>query len=196
MKKLVPDDAVLIPENAERVFKGRIFDVYQWEQKMFDGTSATFEMIRRPDTVCSIPIVDNKILVIDDEQPHTGSRIGFPGGRVDSQDESTLTSAKREVLEETGYEFNDWKLTGVFQPHTKLEWFIYFYIASNGHKVGKPHLDTGEKITLKQLSFDEVKNLAITKSGYLADSKDLFEGLNSLDELINLPKFSGKSIER
>ena len=28
-----------IPNNAKRVFKGVIFDVYQWEQEVFDGMS-------------------------------------------------------------------------------------------------------------------------------------------------------------
>ncbi len=36
-----------IPPNAKRVFKGIIFDVYQWQQKMFDGSKETFEMLKR-----------------------------------------------------------------------------------------------------------------------------------------------------
>src|SRR5215467_9321922 len=43
MKKLVPEHAILIPEHAERVFQGKIFDVYQWPQKLYDGSTATFE---------------------------------------------------------------------------------------------------------------------------------------------------------
>lgn len=50
-----------IPINARRVFKGIIFDVYQWEQKMFDGNFKTFEMLKRPNTVEIIAIRDNKI---------------------------------------------------------------------------------------------------------------------------------------
>ena len=68
MKKVIPSDAVLVPNQAERVFKGMIFDVYQWPQKFFDGTEGTFEMLKRPDTVSVICVVDDKILVIDDEQ--------------------------------------------------------------------------------------------------------------------------------
>src|SRR5258708_1287456 len=125
MKKSTPKDAVLIPGSAECVFRGKIFDIYQWQQKMFDGSEATFEMLKRPDTVTVIPIADDKILAIEDEQPHSGSRLSFPGGRVDSDEENTLVAAKREAKEETGYEFDNWKLVNVTQPHTKLEWFIY-----------------------------------------------------------------------
>lgn len=196
MKKIVPPGAVLLPEQAEKVFAGQIFDVYQWQQPMFDGSSATFEMLRRPDTVTVIGVADDKLLVIDDEQPHTGSRVSFPGGRVDESDDGTLAAAQREMLEETGYEFDDWRLVKVWQPHTKLEWFIYLYIASGGRKVAEPHLDAGERISLRTLSFDEVKQLAITKSGYLAESKEIFENLAGLDQLLALPEFQGREVDR
>ncbi len=195
MKKIVPKDAVLIPDNAQKVFAGKIFDVYQWPQEMFDGSEATFESLKRPDTVTVIAVTDEKILVIDDEQPRVGSRKSFPGGRVD-EGEGTLAAAKREVREETGFEFQDWKLVRVWQPHTKLEWFIYLYVAQTGQKIGEPQADAGEKITLELLDFKTVKNLSITKSGYLAESKEIFETLNSLEELTSLPEFVGKEVDR
>lgn len=194
MKKVVPADAVLIPPEAKRVFEGIIFDVYQWQQPMFDGSMATFEMLRRPDTVTVIGVTADEILVIDDDQPHTGSRVSFPGGRVNRADASTLAAAKREMREETGYEFNDWRLIKVWQPHTKLEWFIYLYLAWDGRQLGEPDPDAGEKITLKQLDFKTVKDLAITKSGYLGESKTIFETLSSLEELLALPEFTGRDI--
>ena len=196
MNKLVPKDAVLIPDNAKHVFKGQIFDVYQWPQKMFDGSEHIFEMLKRPDTVTVIPIVNDKILTIEDEQPHTGMKLSFPGGRVDADEANTLTAAKREVKEETGYAFANWKLVNVTQPHSKLEWFIYFYIAWDGKLVAEPQLDVGEKIILKELSFNEAKNFVVTKSGYLGESMDVFEKARSLEDLLNLPEFIGKEIDR
>jgi len=196
MKKILPPDAVLIPDNATKVFTGDIFDVWQWPQEMFDGSTETFEMLRRPDTVQVIGVVEDKIIVLDDEQPHTGSRVSFPGGRVDPEDSSTLAAAQREIKEETGYEFSNWRLVRVWQPHTKLEWFIYLYLAWDGQKVAEPHLDAGEKITVRQLSFDEVKAQSITKSGYLGESKEVFEALNNLDDLLALPEFSGQEADR
>ncbi len=195
MKKFVPDDAVLIPDVAQKVFSGQIFDVYQWPQKMFDGSDSTFEMLRRPDTVTVMGITDGKIIVIDDDQPHTGMRKGFPGGRVDAGEE-VLVAAKREMKEETGYEFNTWKLIKAWQPHPKLEWFIYMYVATDGQKVTDPHLDAGEKINVELLDFEAVKKLAITKAGYLGESKEIFEGLDNLEQLLALPEFKGQEIDR
>ncbi|MFO0971471.1 MAG: hypothetical protein U0520_03950, partial [Candidatus Saccharimonadales bacterium] len=70
MKKVIPIDAKLIPQDAKKVFDGVIFDVFQWQQQMFDGTTETFEMLRRPDTVQVICIDEGKVLVLEEEQPH------------------------------------------------------------------------------------------------------------------------------
>ena len=70
MKKIVPSNAVLIPRHAKRVFKGEIFEVYQWPQEMFDGSIKTFEMVRRPDTVATIAVIEDKIIVLEEEQPN------------------------------------------------------------------------------------------------------------------------------
>ena len=36
-----------IPKNATKVFSGKTFDVYQWEQEMFDGSKKIFEKLKR-----------------------------------------------------------------------------------------------------------------------------------------------------
>lgn len=46
-----------IPSHAVKVFSGVIFDVYQWQQELFNGETATFEALRRPSTVVIIPVV-------------------------------------------------------------------------------------------------------------------------------------------
>lgn len=196
MKKIVPEGAILIPDSASRVFKGQIFDIYQWPQEVFDGTKHTFEMLKRPDTVTVIPVVDGQILSINDEQPHTGSKFGFPRGRVDETDPSILEAARREIKEETGYEFSNWRLVNVSQPHFKLEWFIYFYVAWGAKKTAKPHLDAGEKITIKMLDFDQAKKIVIAKAGYLGDSMEIFAKARSIEELTKIPEFKGLEVDR
>lgn len=55
-ERVLPKGARLIPREAELVFRGEIYKVYQWPQKMPDGSVKTFEMLRRPDTVMVIAL--------------------------------------------------------------------------------------------------------------------------------------------
>jgi ADP-ribose pyrophosphatase len=197
MQKILPEDAILIPDQAQCVFKGEIYDVYQWPQTMFDGSSATFEMLKRADTVVSICLVGDKVIVLDDEQPHTGSRKSFPSGRVEDSDDSLQAAAEREVLEETGYRFKNWRLVRVEQPHLKIEWFVYLFLAwePDGEKQ-PPEPDRGEKITLHELSFSELKELVLANKGLLGESLSLIEDINKSDELLSLPEFKGIVADR
>ena len=84
------------------VFRGVIFDVYQWPQTMFDGSTETFEMLRRPDTVKIIAIKGDKIIITRQRQPRKDWFCTYPGGRIDPTDQNELAAAKRELREETG----------------------------------------------------------------------------------------------
>lgn len=60
-------------------------------------------MISREGSVTVIPVVGDKILINFEEQPSKPPFFGTPGGRVD-EGEDFEEAAKRELLEETGYE--------------------------------------------------------------------------------------------
>ncbi len=155
-----PASAQPIPPHAKRVFQGIIFDVYQWEQEMFDGTTETFEKLKRADTVVIYPVLDDgRILLTEQEQPGKRPFIGAAGGRVD-EGEDVLDAAKRELLEETGYEAKDFILWKVTQPTSKIEWTIYSFIAKGLTRVADQSLDPGEKIALTPVTFDDFLHIA------------------------------------
>lgn len=144
-----------LPNNAKKVFSGIIFDVYQWEQVQFDGTIKTFEKISRLDTVGVIAVtIDKKIILTRQEQPGMKPFIGTSGGIID-RGEDPLTAAQRELMEETGYESTKWELFDASQPTTKIDWSIFNFLAKDSRKRQEPRLDSGEKVTVEQLSFDE-----------------------------------------
>ena len=148
-----------LPSHATRVFRGVLFDVYQWEQKLFDGSTTTFEKLKRSDTIVVFPILpDGRILLIEDEQPGRDMIITAPAGRVE-EGETAADAARRELLEETGYEV-DLVLWKAFQPITKIDWAIYLFIGKNARKVAEPHLDPGEKIKERIVTFDELMELS------------------------------------
>lgn len=147
-----------IPPQAKKVFKGVIFDVYQWEQEMFDGSKAIFERLRRPYTVGVIPVYEDKILIALQEQPTSPLGYSLFGGMI-NVGEDELSAAKREFLEEAGLVSEDWELFRNFDIDSKVDWKVYYFIARNCKKVAEQKLDAGEKIQIKPVSFDEFINL-------------------------------------
>lgn len=153
----------MIPDRARRVFEGEIFDVYQWEQEMFDGSKETFEALRRPDTVSIIPVVDGKILLAREMQPGWQRyKLGLFGGRVDDGEEP-LGAAKRELLEETGFESDSWDLLFTVSPNHKLDWTLHHYVVRDCRKVAEQVLDSGELIEIVPLDFEEFIDIAKRK---------------------------------
>ena len=129
---------------------------------MFNGTTKTFEMLKRPDTVKAICIKDDKILAITDQQPGRRTKFTLPGGRHDVESETELDCAKREVREETGMTFKTWKLLWAEQFHSKIEQVVYIYLATDIQEIGLPELDGGEQLKIYELSFAEAKNYSET----------------------------------
>jgi len=144
-----------LPENAKLVFKGVIYDVYHWEQEMFDGSKATFERLKHKDTANVIAIVGDKIMLLEQEQPVKGKFLSLPGGKGEDG-EKTVEIARREFLEETGYvaqALDFWKRFN--SPISSMLWNNDFYIARNCTLQQEPELDNGEKISIKWISFED-----------------------------------------
>ena len=155
-----------IPDYAKKVFSGVLFDVYQWEQELFDGTKTTFEKVKRADTVVVFPVLDDgRIILTEQEQPGKESFVAAAGGRVD-EGEEILEAATRELLEESGYEASEFILWDAQQPTTKIDWAVYTFVAKGLKKIGDMHPDAGEKIVLKPVSFDEFLEIGIGNNFY------------------------------
>ena len=151
----------MIPKDAQLVFKGRLFDVYQWQQRLFDGSMATYEWLRRKPSVTILPITtDGKIMLCEEEQPNRGKFLSSPGGQVEAG-EAPDRAAARELLEETGYsgELELWMVTHPYG--NKIEWDVHNYIARGCRKIAEQHLDAGERITPIFLNFDQFIDMVV-----------------------------------
>ncbi len=135
--------------------------MYQWEQTLYDGTTATFEKVVRNDTAVIYPILpDGRILLVQDSQPHRDVILTPPAGRLEigEKPEEAIT---RELLEETGYVTETLVPFYTHQPYEKIDWVVHVFIGKNCTKVQDAKIDPGEKIELYPVTFDELIQLVI-----------------------------------
>jgi ADP-ribose pyrophosphatase YjhB (NUDIX family) len=158
-----------IPSHAKKVYQGVTHAVYQWQQEVFDGNFATFEAVYRPPSVTVLAVTsDKKVLVTRETQPYNGTYTTIPGGVAESY--NLLAEAKRELLEETGYESDDWSEFETIDvvSYSRLEWKSHFFVAKNIRRVRDQALDAGELITVMEVSPDNFVEL-VQKDDFTID---------------------------
>ena len=190
-RSYTPDDFKGLPENAELMFEGEIFDVYQWDQLAFDGKSKLrFEKLKRCDSVRVIALTDDgRILVNKEEHPGTGLFYDMPGGKHDGPNENEEQAARRELLEETGYRFKNWKMVLAYQYYKKIDSLCYMFVAWGEEAKADTDLEAGEKIEVLKLSLNEIKDLFNSAGNVrmFEDEKSLFLKASSVADLKALP---------
>jgi ADP-ribose pyrophosphatase len=103
---------------------------------------------------------DNKILMVR-QYRHAAAIVSLeiPGGVIDG-DESPEHAMRRELLEETGYQFDSMELlcTVYANPSTANN-HTYCYLAKGGKKVQEQSLDEHEELVVEEYTIDQVKLL-------------------------------------
>ena len=147
----------VIPHSAKKVFSGVLFDVYHWQQKQFDGTTKTFEALKRLPSVQIIATTPNKKLIILKEIQPQDDEAGYSliGGGCDFENEDPQDAAKRELLEETGMKCEELELFEVTHPGGKIDWPCYYFIAHDCEIVQEQNLDSGERIEVEYTNFED-----------------------------------------
>ena len=113
-------------------------------------------------------IKDNEFLLIVQPRPvKEGFLVEFPAGYVEDK-ENPLISAKRELIEETGYYSDNIKyLDSFYQDQGCSEAYNYAYLALDCEKVKEQKLDKDEFVRYFLCNYEEV--LELVKMGYIKD---------------------------
>lgn len=110
-----------------------------------------YYVLEYPDWVNVIAITEEGFIVLIKQYRHGLGEIHYelPAGVCDSEDDNPLLSAKRELLEETGYGGGEWSkwmtLTANPGTHTNRS---YTYIAKGVKRIQEPRPEETEDISI------------------------------------------------
>jgi ADP-ribose pyrophosphatase len=139
------------------------FKIFQIEKKRArsprTGKVSEVQAIQFPDWVLILALTrDEKVLMVR-QYRHGIERacLELPGGLVDPADDSPALSARRELLEETGYRTEKIVLIGeCFPQPAVLSNRCFFYLAQNAAETQPQHLDSGEDIEIIKIPLKEI----------------------------------------
>lgn len=105
---------------------------------------------------------DEQVVLVEQFRPPVGEHVielpaGLTGDVAGSEHESLLESAKRELLEETGYQAARWtELTRGYSSPGLTDELIVLFLAEGLSKTAQGGGDSNESITVHEIPLDEV----------------------------------------
>ena len=154
------------------VFDGSLLKVHRDTVRLPDGTTGSREYVRHPGAVAMVPLFDDGDVLLERQfrYPHGRTFIEVPAGKLETG-EPPLETAKRELLEETGYVAADWTHLGAV--HTTIGYSnetIELFVAKK-LTAGTARLDAGEFLEVLKVPFAEA--IAMIRDGRITDAKSL-----------------------
>lgn len=145
-----------------------------------------YYVLEYPNWVNAVAITEEGKLLMVRQYRHAAGIVSLeiPGGVIDG-DEKPEDAMRRELLEETGYQFNNIEhLCTVYANPSTANNKTFCYLATGGIKVQEQALDEHEELVVEQYSIDEVKQLlADNKIAQALHCTALFYALGKLGKL-------------
>jgi 8-oxo-dGTP pyrophosphatase MutT (NUDIX family) len=173
---------------SEYLFKDLWFTVRNDTCERPDGIIvAPYYVYEFPTWVNAVALTTEGKVILERQYRHGSGEVGWeiPGGCVDDTDATYKDAVARELLEETGYVFDNYEYLGKTSsnPSTNNNW-MHMYLATGGKLVQEQELDDNEEIEVSLFTIDEVKemlnNIQFSQSMHVTA---LFYALKRLGEL-------------
>ncbi|ACC71173.1 NUDIX hydrolase [Paraburkholderia phymatum] len=182
----LPDHDAALKETcitSEVAYQGPFMTVKFDTVRLPDGKHATREYVKHPGAVMVIPLFDDGRVLMESQYRYAMGKVmyEYPAGKLDPNEDS-LTCAKRELLEETGYTAREYiYLTRVHPIISYSTEFIDIYVA-RGLTAGERKLDDGEFLETFIAKLSDVSEWV--RTGQLSDVKTII-GTFWLEKLLS-----------
>lgn len=128
------------------------------------GHVHAFYVLESPDWMNVIPITPEGNVVLIHQYRHgiESITLEIPGGLVEP-DETPIETARREMLEETGYTADDFVQIGLVTPNPAfMDNMCFTFLAKGARKVAEPALDGSEDIAVVEMPLSDIPRLIRT----------------------------------
>ena len=156
--------------SGDLVYQGSLLKVHRDIVRLPDGSEGSREYIKHPGAVAIVALTDDRQLLLERQYRYPPRRefIEIPAGKLEPG-EPHLATAKRELLEETGYEAGEWTSlctvdTSIGYTDERIELFLARKLIKKTRK-----LDPGEFLEVFLLPFDDA--VAMVRDGRISDVK-------------------------
>ncbi len=156
--------------SGDLVYQGSLLKVHRDIVRLPDGSEGSREYIKHPGAVAIVALTDDRQLLLERQYRYPPRRefIEIPAGKLEPG-EPHLATAKRELLEETGYDAGEWTSlctvdTSIGYTDERIELFLARKLIKKTRK-----LDPGEFLEVFLLPFDDA--VAMVRDGRISDVK-------------------------
>lgn len=174
--------------SSEYLYRENWFTVRKEKCEKPDGKIVDpYYVFEFPEWATALPLThDGKVVMVRQYRHALGEIcIELPGGCIDDTDDSPEAGIRRELLEETGFDFEQVHNLGVISanPSTNNN-LMHMFIATGGRKIAEQVLDHNEEIEVFEVTIEELEQLVeerkILQSMHLST---IFYALRYLDKL-------------
>lgn len=152
--------------------KGRVFDLVSENITLENGVTTNMVFVHHPGAAAIVPMVNQDQIILIKQYRHTLRDYiwEIPAG-TRSPDETALTCAKRELIEETGYSAGKWiELFEITPVPGYSDERIQLFLATD-MEAAQQNLDKDEMLNVHKIHFDEALNMI--RRGDIRDSKTI-----------------------
>lgn len=156
--------------SSDLVYDGRLLKVRRDAVRLHSGQDAAREYVVHPGAVMMLAFVYDDTILLERQYRYPKHRhfIELPAGKLE-KDEPPIDTAKRELIEECGFEAEQWWKIATFDPCIGYSTEVIELYGARGLKHVGAQLDAGEHLETFEVKLADA--LDWVRQGIITDTK-------------------------